>query len=380
MRSPIFYKPNILLRILLAIGITLGALLVLFLAYYTVKIYNSQERPVPVNEQPQISTLNFELDPGVSYDIATNQAALYFYSSENLKIINTKGDLTTDMPLKLSRPAVSTKDNYTLFYDLGGRKVITFNGSKQASALELEENILLASINGHGYMLLITESDLHKCAARVFTPHGEEIFKWNSGNLSVISADISNNNKDITISAINTDEAKIKNHIIMFNITKEKPFTNDVYEGDMYSVLRYSGSYLYCIGSDKTYIYNSYGKCVGTADYSGRGLQRYALDGNQLVLSFSGSSEKTGVAEIVSYNHKGDLIGSHTVLQDFDFLDVKDGMIAVNNGRVISLLNSHCQEKKKINLNFDLRSFSFFGNNSVGIGITASGAELIQLN
>ncbi len=379
MRSPIFYKPNLLIRILIAIGITLGAVLLLFVAIYTINIYHAQERPVPVTEHPQVTTLNFELDPGIAYNTATGQSTLYFYSSENLKIINSHGELSEDMSLKLSRPAVHIKDQYALFYDSGGRKVVTFNGTKQMTSLELEANIILAAINKNGYMLLVTEGDLHKCAVRVFTPNGEEIFVWNSGNLSVISADISNNNKDITVSAINTDEGKIKNHVIMFNVAKEKPFTNDLYEGKMFSVMRYSGNLLYCIGSDATYIYNSYGKCIGTADYQGRELQRYALDNNLLVLSFSGSAENAGVAEVISYNQKGEVIGSHSVLQEFDFLDVKDGVIALNNGRSIVLLNHQCKEKKQINLNFDLRNFSFFENNHVGIGITASGAEMIQL-
>ncbi|MGN1060009.1 MAG: DUF5711 family protein, partial [Clostridia bacterium] len=254
------------------------------------------------------------------------------------------------------------------------------NGAKQVTALTLEENILLAAVNDSGYALLVTEGDLHKCAVRVFTPDGEEIFKWNSGNLSVVGADIANNSKDITVSAINTDEGKIKTHIIMFNIAKEKPFTNDTYEGQLYSVIRYSGGYTYCIGSSDTLIYNGYGKCAGTASYNGRELLRYILDGDLLALVFSGSETAPGAAaEIKSYNHRGEETGSFTCQQEFDFLDAKGGTIVLNNGRTISVLNSRCREKLQLNLNVDLRDFVFFGSESRGVGITASGAELIRL-
>ncbi len=380
MRQNMFYKSSLLRRILWAAGITVGALLLLILANYLAGIYFSRERQVPITEQPAVTTLNFELDPGISYKTAVSDNTLYFYSSENLKIIDSKGELAADLSLKLSRPAISVDSHYALFFDVGGKNAVAFNGSRQVSSLSLEENIILASINRSGYMLLITEGDLHNCAARVFTPDGEEIFKWNSGKLSVIAADIADNNKDITISAINTDEGKAKNQVIMFNIAKEKPFTNDTYEDDMYAVVRYSGGHLYCIGSNYTRIYNSYGKCVGNAVYDGRELQHYALDNDLLVLAFSGSSYGSAAEEIKTFNHKGEETGSFSTLQKFDFLVAKNDTIAINNGRTISILNHHCHEKRQINLSFDLRDFAFFGSNDRGIGITASGAELIRLN
>lgn len=380
MGSPMFYKPNILRRVLIGVAITLAALLVIFAVLFAVQHINQKEQNVPVNNQPTITSLDFELDPGITYKNAVTNTALFFYSTENLKIINPKGELVQDISLKFSRPAVTTKGALALFFDMGGRKAVMFNGVKESASIQLEENIILAAINTNGYMLLVTETNLHKCAVHVYDAGGKEVFKWNSGSLSVIAADISDNNKDITVSAMNTDEGTIKNQIIMFNIAKEKPFTNDTYEGNLFSVIRYSGSYLYCIGTTDTRIYNGYGKCVGTAAYNDRELQQYALDGELLALVFSGSAESSGVAEVKTFNHKGDATGSFPLLQGFDYVDVRDGTIVLNNGRTMSLLNSRCQEKRQINLNFDLRDFSFWGSNKKGIGVTASGAEMIELH
>ncbi len=263
---------------------------------------------------------------------------------------------------------------------MSGKHLLAFNGSKEAASFEVAESIILASVNKNGYMLVVTKGDLHNSAVRVFNPKAEEIFKWNSGGFSVVAADIADNNKDITISAINTQDGKIQNQIIMFNIAKEKPFTNDTYEGDIASIIRYSGNHLFCIGSDKTYIYNGYGKCVGTASYEGRSVQDYALDDSLLVLAFSGSTDTTGVAEVVSYNHKGSELGKFSLLQEYDYMDAKGDNIVVNSERSIHLLDSHCREKRQINLGFDLRDFAFFGSGNKAVGITASGAELIRLS
>lgn len=381
MRSPMFYKPNILRRVLIVTAITLAALLLVCAANWVASYYFKREPVVPVNENPTVTPLGFELEPGISYENAATDSALYFYSAENTKIVNANGSVTGDIALKMSHPAAAVKGHFALFYDVGNRTAVTFNGTRQVSSLELEENILLASVNAGGYAVFVTAGDLYKCAVRVYTPDGKEVFKWNSGNLSVLAADIADNNRDITVSTINTDGASIVSQIIMFNIAKEKPFTNDTYNAAMYPVVRYSDNYLYCIGSTETLIYNSYGKCVGTADYEGRELLTYALDGDVLALAFSGSESESGVyGEIKTYTHKGTEDGSFTCRQAFDFLDIKDGSIALNDGRTVSILNSHCKEKQQLTLNFDLRSFVFFGSNQKGIGITASGAELIELH
>jgi len=379
MRSSMFYKPSITKRILITLGITLGVLLLVFLIFLGVRYFLKLNSQLYINNNPKVTVLDFELDPGITYKNVTTEKAMFFYSIENLKVIDSKGKLAHDLSLKLSNPAVCTDKNRALFYDVGGRKIVTYNGTKQDTSLELDENILLAAVNKNGYMLVVTESDMHKCSVRVLKADGKEIFKWNSGGLTVVAVDIADNNKDITVSAINTDDAIVKNQVIMFNISKEKPFTNDTYEGEIFSSVSYSNNHLYCIGTKNTYIYNSYGKCTATIPYSGREMMHYVLEKDLFVLVFSGSSDTSGVAEIKTYNQKGEALGSFSVLQEFDYLDLKNKYIAINNGRTISLLNDRCQERVRVNLDFDISDFFFYGNENKGIGITASGAVLIEL-
>ncbi len=381
MRSPMFYKPKISHRILWAVIITFIALALIFGAVFLARWYFGNKQEVKVSENPSVTPLSFELEPGIHYENTVSNSALFLYSAENTKIVNTNGDLIEEISLKMSHPTTSVKGDYTLFYDMGGRNILVFNKTKQVSTFSLEESIVLASVNEHGYAVIVTKGTQHKCSVSVYTPDGEEVFKWNSGNLSVVGADIANNNKDITVSAINTDEGNVKTHIIMFNIAKEKPFTNDLYDKEMYSIIRYSSGYVYCIGSNKTRIYNSYGKSIGEIPYEDRELLQYALADDLLILAFSGSSDSPGATvEIKSYNHNGNETGSFSCSQSFEFLSVKGNTIVLNNGRTISVLDSHCQEKRQLNLGLDLLDFDFFGNQNKGVGITAAGAVLIQLN
>ncbi|MBE7034855.1 MAG: hypothetical protein E7402_01850 [Ruminococcaceae bacterium] len=379
MRSPMFYKPSIWRRILWVLSITIAVLAVAAVATYGVRLYLRYAGQVKVNENPTVTPLELNLDPGIDYKNIASDGALYFYSAESLKIMNASGKLAEDSSLKMNNPTAVIKGSHALFFDLRGHQAVVYNKAKRVNTITVDSAILLAAVNDKGYVILVTEGDLHKAAVRVFNPGSEEIFKWNSGNLSVISADIAESSKDITVSALNTDEGTIKNHIIMFNLTKEKPFTNDTYENVIYSVVRYSGSHLYAISSRDTVIYNGYGKSTGTALYEDRELIRYLLEDDRLTLIFSGSETALGsYAEIKNYNHRGEQTGSFTSQQEFDFIDAEDGIIALNTGRVISILDSRCQEKRQLNLNTDLRNLLFFGHKSRAVGITASGSVLIQ--
>lgn len=381
MRSPIFYKPKTSHRILWALLITVAALVIIGGSIFLARWYFGRKPEVKISENPKLIPLSFELEPGIHYENSISNSALFFYSAENTKIVNTGGELLEEISLKMAHPIAIVKGDYTLFYDMGGKSIITFNKTKQVSNFSLEENIILASVNENGYAVIVTKGTQHKCSVSVYTATGEEVFKWNSGNLSVIGADIANNNKDITVSAINTDEGIVKTHIIMFNIAKEKPFANDLYEQKIYSTVRYSGGYIYCIGSNETRIYNGYGKSVGVIPYEDRELLQYELSDNVLILAFTGSSDSPGAtAEIKSYNHSGEETGSFSCSQKFEFLSVKGNTVVLNSGRTISVLNSRCQEKRQLNLGVDLLDFDFFGNQNKGVGITAAGAVLIQLN
>ncbi|MBE7037050.1 MAG: hypothetical protein E7403_07130 [Ruminococcaceae bacterium] len=379
MSSPIFYKPKTSHRILWAIAITIIVLIIILAAVFLAIWFFGNGSEVKIDSNPKVTSMDFELEPGIHYESIVSNSALFFYSAENTKVINTNGELIEETSLKMTRPVATVKGDYTIFFDLGGRNISVYNKTKLASEIALEESIILASVNENGYAVIVTKGTQHKCAVSVYSPSGEELFKWNSGNLSVVAADIAKNNKDITVAAINTDEGTIKTHIIMFNVAKEKPFTNDLYE-NLYSVIRYSDSYVYCIGSNETRIYNSYGKCIGTAVYENRDLLSYAFSEDYLIMAFSGSSTVMGAtSEIKSYNSKGEEVGSFSCAQKFDFLSAKGNTVVLNNGRTISVLNNHCQESKQLNLGVDLKDFAFFGSQKKGVGITAAGAVLIQL-
>ena len=340
----------------------------------------SMNKPVPRNMSPVSVKMNFELDPGISYEHAATENKLFFYSSENIKIINDEGELEKDFSLPVSKPFISARGKYALIADKGGRKAYLFRGSKQITEIELTESIILANVNDSGNSVFVTKGETHQCSVSVLNSKGNEKFKWNSGGLYVLAADISDNGKDIAVSALNTDGGVLTSNVIMFSVNKEKPFANDVYKDEVFAGVHFNGNTMYAIGEGAAYIYNGYGKISGMVDYAERELLSCNTDGNALALVFSGSGLSLGAGDLETYNLKGEKLGQFHSPQEISFVDCLDGKIAVKNGRFISVLDTKCRESFQISPETDLLDLMFFGGNLKAAGISAAGAHMITLS
>lgn len=363
---------NIILIILLAL------IVIASLSFAVIYINSAKDKPITVSDA-KAHTVELSLDSGTSYSHAVTENKTFFFNTDSVTILSSSGEVEKNMTLRASTPIISTDGKYALIADKGGKSAHLFCGSKLEKSLLLEENIIIAKVNSNGYALFITEGNVHKHSAIVTSPSGEEIFKWQSGSLSVVSADISNNNRDIALSTVSTDNSVITSNVYMFNITKDKPFTSELIADEVFGVMKFEGSFMYCIGSEKTYIYNDYGKCISTIDYEGRELLNYAMSGGTVALLFSDSTQTANGSVVCSYTAKGDALGQFYLASAARFIDLRDGVIAVDNNRVISVLDSKCREKFQLSTETSLSDFLFLGGSSTAVGVTATSAQIIQV-
>lgn len=323
--------------------------------------------------------VELSLEAGTVYSHAVSDTHTFFFTADNVKIASSSGKFEQSLHLKASNPISYTSGKYTIIADKGGKTAHIFKGGELKKSLTIEEDINIAKINKNGYSLFITKGNIHKNSAIVFSPSGEELFKWKSGSMSVVSADISDNDRDISLSVVKTDNGIVSTNLYMFNIAKDKPFANEVIQDEIFGAMQFEGSYLYCIGSAKTYIYNDYGKCISNIDYEGRDLLNYVIADGTVVLLYSDSNTSANGSLVRSYTPKGKLQGEFYTSSKARFIDLKQNSIAVDNNRVISILDASCNEKFRLNLKTTLSDFRYMETPSIAIGISATGAEIIEV-
>lgn len=360
--------------------IVILVLAVVAISFYMARRFqNGDEKEIPLNDSPIAEAMGFELDPGTSYSHGVSEEAIFFYSTENIKIANLRGELEKDMSLPVSQPFFASRGKYALIADKNDRNAFLFKGSEQKHEFSMGESIITASVNESGNCVFVTKGETHRCSVSVYSSKGEELFKWNSGGLYVLAADISNNNRDIAVSALNTDGGVLSSNIIMFSVNKERPFANESYSDEIFAALSFHDNTLYCIGEKNAYIYNGYGKLTGTVDYAERDLLTYNTNGNLLTLAFSGSGLSLGAGDVETYNVKGERMGQFHSAQEITYLDCYGNRIALGSGRVISVLDEKCKESFQLSPGTDLLDFMFFGSEVQAAGISASGAQMIRV-
>ncbi len=364
-------KALVIVFITLALGAGASILYELYVDY--------MERPADIVDAPQVVDADITLESGVTYHSVVTNTNAVFCSSESINFIDVNGKIVKNHHTSVLNPIISSKGEYLLVADKGSKKAQLYKGSEELSSFEFGGAIITASVCEKGFCVFVTKGELHKCSVVVLDTKGAEIFKWNSGGLNVIAADISPDGKEICVSSLNTDDGLIKSNIIMFNTGKEKPFTNDVYEGLIFASIVYESNYIYVIGDSAVYIYNSYGKLLGTVDYSDRELLSFDCDKDNLVMVFSNSAYLKGGCLVENYDTSGNMKGRYELISELKYLDVEGGSVALNSGSSLLVLDLKCRERKNILLQKEINDFMFFGSEALGVGTSGSNVCLINV-
>ena len=346
---------------------------------FSVHRFNQSEE-IRLNSSPDTKEMDFELDPGVSYAHAVVGEKLFFYSSENIKIANRDGHKEQDFSLPVSQPFLTSRGDFALIADKDAKRAYLFHNGKQKTEINLSEPIIAENVNTRGDSVFVTKGESHQNTVSVFDAGGNEKFRWNSGGMYVLAADISDNGRDVAVSAMRTDTGVITTHFLMFSVDKTEAFANDIYADELFSAVHFKGNSIYCIGESKTYIYNGGGKLTGTIDYAERELLSYNTDGNALLLVFSGSGLSIGACDMETYNAKGERLAQFHSQHEIAFLSAYGNRILAKNGRVLSVFDIGLTEQFRLSPDMDLLDFMFYGNESRGVGISAAGARIISVN
>ena len=78
-----------------------------------------------------------------------------------------------------------------LVYDRGGKNAVLTDASSVKAEVALNSAILTGSIGRTGDFLLITDEQGYRTAAAVYSTKGEELFKFSSSELYIVSGGLS---------------------------------------------------------------------------------------------------------------------------------------------------------------------------------------------
>ncbi|MBS4960617.1 MAG: hypothetical protein KHZ62_07365 [Clostridiales bacterium] len=298
---------------------------------------NGQEESV-ITDQDTISSMKFEANSRSSFRTfgqeflqCTKDGVKYFEEMDSQKWNST---------FTMTSPVITGEGEYTAVCELGGRVIKVYNRDGEIYSIQTEGIIERFSLNANGYLSVITDlSPDHR--VQVFDNKGAELMKREEkqGNIYPLDVDISDDNRIVAVSYLDTSDVMLKGKILFFYAYRSegKDFTDAMFaavekedelipsihfmEGGVLSVL--TDQSIYSFGSDgaerwkydltnevtnincdnKKYIVFSYGQELSNKEGIEPGtVVRLDLQGKEKMLFHAGEDVTmltTGDSEIV---------------------------------------------------------------------------------
>lgn len=190
------------------------------------------------------------------YIAVLNKKTLYTY--------NSSGENIAENDVNISSPIFANKNKFLAIAENNGSNLYLISGTNIVWQNTLEGKISKISVNKNGYVSVIVSGTSYKSIVISFDAKGNELFKtYISSNLA-ISADISNDNRYLSIAEIDYSGSIIKSMVKNISIEKAKsdPTNSVVYtynfsENELLTNIKYQDkNNLVCLTNENIYLLN----------------------------------------------------------------------------------------------------------------------------
>lgn len=142
---------------------------------------------------------------------------------------NSSGKLENETPLAINNPVYSVNDKYIAISEKNGTELNLMSGSSILWTKQVDGQIDRISVNDNGYVSVIVTGTTYKSVIVTYDKEGKELFKTYLATTIVNDTCISQDNKYLAFSEINTKGTTIGSKIKIISIekAKEKENTDD---------------------------------------------------------------------------------------------------------------------------------------------------------
>ncbi len=373
-------RNDIIKKIVIAVIIVITILVVLFIGKeIAIRFFGMKTPSLSKSVSVNANKIDIALGIDTTYVHATSDKYIYFVTTDKVIVVDDSGNKKAELPISVEKPIVSSAGSYVLVGDIGKNNIYIIDGTQIKKEIVTKKPIKNVSINTSGNCVAVTEGDMHKRDVILYNIKGEELFVWTSGTKLVFDAVVANNNKNVIISSLDTQNATSGAALSFYNISKEEPVNTIAYDNDIVADLNVYENYVYCIGESKTEIYTVTGDKKGEIPYNTKSLLSYKLTKNGTVMSFAETTVSSKRYNISVFSENGSEKASHDNDYISEYLDASGNYIVLGREGLISVLDYNGRELKLLNPGVDVEDLCFIGSSNKLVGFTAYGAYIISI-
>lgn len=237
-----------------------------------------------------ITTINYE--NGTFSDAALFEAGIAYADNDSLFLARPGSVTTMKHTLGYSSPVVETSDDYVLVYDRGGMQAVLTNSATAVAELSLDSAIITGSIGQDGCFVLVTDEQGYRTAVAVYDTSGKEVFKYQSSEYYIVSADLSPDGKTLAALAFRQDGVALNSHVLFYDVSSGSLDADVTLEDTLGMALCYSGNTAAVLCDDGLYMIDRGGEAEHTLTVASSDLISLTAHDNTLAIatrSYSGA-------------------------------------------------------------------------------------------
>lgn len=162
------------------------------------------------------------LNSGETQHICAYDKYIGVLSKSTLMLYNNSGEEVSKLNTMISNPIFEKNNKYLCLAEKNGQKIYLINDTNIVWEKEVEGKITDVNVNKNGYVSVIVTGTSYKTVIITIDEKGKEIFKTYLASTSVITTDISTDNKFLAIAEIDSSSAIIQSNIKIISIEKAK--------------------------------------------------------------------------------------------------------------------------------------------------------------
>ncbi len=310
-------KPNILLRLLLlllTLAVLLGAV-ALVAARDRLNVDRLirwvQYRALERSERGETEPFSYE---GRADDLfADLDHNLLLLSGSAARIYSNGGTKLLELPVALTRPALSVGQSSAVLYDIGGTQLRVLSGREEAFSLSMEEKgtLLSASLNQNDWLAVTTRESGYKGVATVYDAGCDTVMAVRLSSRFLMDAVVTGDNRSLVAVALGQEDGMFQSTLLFYALDgSETPYASCPLPNDVVLALRSGGDGVWAVGETGLSIFSNAGAPLGAYDFEGRHLRDANLHGDGFAALLLGKYRVGSAAELVTVGPDGGLLGA----------------------------------------------------------------------
>lgn len=271
--------------------------------------------------------------------------------------VSPQGQNVWNMNTSVVNPILKAEGEYILLAEKGGKKICLYNDKKLIYARDTEDNIITANLSSNGDVVIITSKEYYQGAVVVYNKAGNQIFAWNSGSDSILSADIAASSRRVAVSLLNTD-SRAYSTVMLFDVNKPESYAAQKFEDTLAFDVEFLGETLNVMGDNIAAGISIRGKVLWTISFEEMEFTHYAFDqdGNKILLF-----DNKNIPQLNFYSKSGKQKAMLTAEELPDFIDILGDIMLYNKGRDVIFGNIKGTGLKKYTSSMDIQKLMMVG-------------------